>query len=545
MHGPAARSLRIAAAETETVYGQLSMIPDMGVDLHFWGLGGDSKVTGGTMFANEGHFLSSIKNIQAMIEEGHATTTAKTAGYERRADDWLLQSNLAARELVQIGRQLISSLIAEQVAKHEYDSTKAQIAQSQATLDLLDSKFTSEELFNWMQGETSRLYYGYYRIALDVARRAERTAKFQLRRPEFDQANWIGFNYWDAGRRGLLSGEALFLDLKRMELAFAENNKREYELTKHVSLRQLDPTALLSLKVNGVCEFSIPEWLFDRDTPGHYMRQIKSVAVSIPSVVGPFTGINPTVTLLRSQIRTRTGGDEYPRSTDGEDDRFQDIVGAIESIVTSNATNDNGLFEANLHDERFLPFEGAGAVSSWRIELPGSSQITAKWPTALRAFDYATIADVVLQIRYTARPGGDEMAKSAVDAATDVFGAGDRPGLALLLDLPHDFATEWSVIASPPDPPAAAPDLEIQLRKEQFPYLAQAHEISVDSIEVVVPTKGGLDRSAFPVPGTLADDLNGSRGAALVTFQRTTFGKEALPREAFLVVRYSLNFNKP
>jgi hypothetical protein len=39
-----------------------------------------------------------------------------------------------------------------------------------------------------------------------------------------------------------------------------------------ISLRQLDPVALLTLKTTGACTVSAPEWLFDRGCPGHYMR---------------------------------------------------------------------------------------------------------------------------------------------------------------------------------------------------------------------------------------------------------------------------------
>jgi len=66
--------------------------------------------------------------------------------------------------------------------------------------------------------------------------------------------------------------------------------------------------------------------------------------------------------------------------------RFADSVGAIESIVTSNAQNDSGLFELNLRDECYLPFEGAGAIDEWRLELPKE----------FKQFDYDRISDVVL-----------------------------------------------------------------------------------------------------------------------------------------------------
>jgi DNA topoisomerase I len=60
--------------------------------------------------------------------------------------------------------------------------------------------------------------------------------------------------------------------------------------------------ALLALRATGGCEFVVPEELFDLDCPGHYFRRIKSVALSIPCVVGPFTGVNATLTLERSTI---------------------------------------------------------------------------------------------------------------------------------------------------------------------------------------------------------------------------------------------------
>ena len=88
-----------------------------------------------------------------------------------------------------------------------------------------------------MQSEISGLYYQYYRLACDTARQAEQTMKQELMRPELDGTTFVQFNYWDTGHQGLLSGEALYLDLKRMEMAYLDNNKREIELTRHVSLR--------------------------------------------------------------------------------------------------------------------------------------------------------------------------------------------------------------------------------------------------------------------------------------------------------------------
>ena len=150
--------------------------------------------------------------------------------------------------------------------------------QAQDVQTFLQTKFTNADFYTWMQSDLSGLYYQYYRFACDTARQAEQTMKQELMRPELDATQFIQFNYWDTGHQGLLSGEALYLDIKRMEMAYHDNNKRELELTRHVSLRQLDPLALLSLRITGSCTVTVPEWLYDRDCPGHYMRRIKSVS---------------------------------------------------------------------------------------------------------------------------------------------------------------------------------------------------------------------------------------------------------------------------
>ena len=91
------------------------------------------------------------------------------------------------------------------------------------------------------------------------------------------------------------------------------------------------------------------------------------MSLTIPCVTGPYTGVNCTLSLLKSSVRhgsTLLAG-KYERQD--VDPRFTGSVGAIQSVVTSNAQNDSGMFEANLRDERYLPFEGAGAISQWRI----------------------------------------------------------------------------------------------------------------------------------------------------------------------------------
>ncbi len=200
--------------------------------------------------------------------------------------------------------------------------------------------------------------------------------KQELMRPELDGQDFVQFNYWDGGRKGLLSGEALHLDVKRMELAYHDNNKRELELTIDISVRRLAPLCLLQLKLNGTCSVTIPEWLFDIFCPGHYMRRIKAVAVSLPCVAAPYAGVHCTVSLLNSRIRTSPDAGASYEATGPDDARFMTCAGSLQSIVTSSGVNDTGMFETNLREERFLPFEGAGAEGTLESHLTGSSRLS-------------------------------------------------------------------------------------------------------------------------------------------------------------------------
>ena len=180
----------------------------------------------------------------------------------------------------------------------------------------------------------------------------------------------------------ILYDAGLSLDLRRMETAYFERNKRELELTKHISVRRLDPAALIQLRETGVCEVEIPEALFNLDFPSHYLRRLKSVSLTIPSVVGPYTGVHATLTLLSNRTRVSTV-DPHEHYTGVEDPHFVTNVGGIQAIATSTGREDGGLFELNLRDERYLPFEGAGAVGRWlrpiaRMQAAGGLMIASK-----------------------------------------------------------------------------------------------------------------------------------------------------------------------
>jgi hypothetical protein len=401
---------------------------------------------------------------------------------------------------------VLASLMAEQVAKHEYTTLQKQVQQAQDVQSFLQTKFTSEVFYDWTQSQISGLYYQYYRFACDTARRAEQTVKQELMRPELNQTQFIQFNYWDSGHQGLLSGEALFLDIKRLEMAYHDSNKREIEITKHVSLRQLDPIALLTLRITGSCTVMVPEWLYDRDSPGLYMRRIKTVALSIPSVVGPYTSVNCTLTLQSSSLRTSPllANGFYGR-TSQDDIRFTDYFGSTDVIVTSGGSNDSGMFETNLHEERFLPFEGAGAISTWNLALPPK----------LRVFDYSTISDVILHIRYTARMAGDQLGSEATKELEAMLDAvpgsqASQAPQALLFCLRYDFPTEWSAFIN------GTGDFQVTLEKQYFPYIAQGAKtlLTIDGLSLYAADVANENQVAVTTPLPTSGIAVANRGLA-------------------------------
>lgn len=183
-----------------------------------------------------------------------------------------------------------------------------------------------------------------------------------------------------------------------METSYLEKNKHEYEITKIVSLAQLSHFALVNLRSIGICDFEILEVLYDIDYPGHYFRRLKSVSLSIPCIAGPYTSVSAKLSLMKSRYRKNADPDNLAGTgyieDPGNDNRFKYNNEAIQSIETSTAANNSGVFE------------GAGAISSWRLELP----------TEMRQFDYNTISDVIIQVKYTAKEGGSKL-KPLINAA--------------------------------------------------------------------------------------------------------------------------------
>ena len=459
--------------------------------------------------------------------------TGRLGDYERRQDDWNHQANLAAIEVKQIDQQLAAAQIRLAIAQQELRYHDQQIDNTRKTDEFLRSKFTNQDLYQWMIERVSGLYFQSYQLAYDLAKRAEICMQHELGLL-YGGTSFIHFGYWDSLKKGLLAGDQLGYDLKRLEVAYLDGNIRRYELTKHVSLVSLAPERLIDLKETGRCEFAIPEWLFDLDTPGHYLRRIEMVSVTIPCVIGPYATIHCKVQLIKSSYRKNTRltprYDRLPANDPGgPEDRFVDDRKVLEAIVTSSAQNDAGLFEPSMRDERYLPFQGAGAISTWRLDL--SKQF--------KTFDYGTISDVILHLRYTARDGGQALSEAAEDSVASLL-ANTRP-LERLFSLRHEFPTEWSRFVN--SQASGMTTITVDLGATRFPYLAQGRHIVVREARPIGRSKSGGPPQLAIAPGQTPSDP----GSAVWTGQQDpgpwTVGTTADPRsieDVFLILAYTI-----
>jgi hypothetical protein len=466
---------------------------------------------GGSNVAPGLQAFAGAMGVTASLMGSMGSLSATIGGYQRRQDDWTHQADLATKELGQIAKQIAAAEVRVAIADYELQNHEKQIEHGKEADEFMRNKYTNAQLYDWMIGQVSAIYFQSYRLAYDVAKRAERAYRYEL---GLADSSMIQFGYWDSLKKGLLAGERLQLDLRRMEADYVERNRREHELTKHVSVLSLDPSALIRLRETGKCEISIPEALFDLECPGHYFRRLKSVSLTIPCVTGPYTGVHCTLTLIKSTVRTSVSISTGYASdqTAGPDSRFTDRQSAVQSVVTSSGQNDSGMFETNLRDERYLPFEGAGAISTWRIELPS--------PEELPPFDYDTITDVLLHLRYTARSGGEALKKAASEelqtAVNAIATSAGTLGMARLVDVRREFPTEWHRFQHP----ATGVDrntLSFTMGAEHLPYVFSRRTASVSKAQVYVKVQAekaetyeATMTAALAVGGTApvaADDL--------------------------------------
>ncbi|HMI92452.1 MAG TPA: neuraminidase-like domain-containing protein, partial [Polyangiales bacterium] len=433
---------------------------------------------GGSNLGAAGNAVARSFSYRATALAHRANRASLTGVQTRRSEEWRFQCAQAEREIAQIERQIAAARLRIAISEAELTHAEQHRVHAQTIDTLLREKDTKLELYDANRGVLRRLFHELYDLAFTAARRAQRCWAYELGEPD---PSIVAYGGWESGKDGLLSGERLLVQLRQLDAAYLERRRSELQLQRDIPLAQFDPLALIALKETGRCEFNVPEWLFDLDFPGHYFRRIKSVTVSIPCVVGPHTTVGATLTLLDSRVRDRSTatGSSY-----ADDANFRMDHRTIESTAVSRAQGER----LELKDER-NPFEGAGAISTWRLELPARH----------RQFDYDTISEAVVTLEYTARRDG-RLAGIATTALADALADPVSGPLRRAFSLRHEYPSEWYQLGVSANHQHAFP-----FGKDRFPQLIQTGKATIQvlhcSLVLKSPRPGLTFRIELSPPG--------------------------------------------
>jgi hypothetical protein len=205
------------------------------------------------------------------------------------------------------------------------------------------------------------------------------------------------------------------------------------------------------------------------------------VRLTIPCITGPYVNVGATLELLASFVRTTTDLTDKSQPLPVPPTRTV-------TIATSTAQNDGGVFELSFRDERYMPFEGLGAVSQWQLTLPA----------VFRQFDYETINDVIVSISYTAEQDGalrdsvEGQLGSLKSAITTALSDPNNPAQRLF-SLRQDFSSAFTrLLRSPVGTPVT-----IELSDRNFPMFVRGQALTLQTAVLVLRTAPGASLTGF------------------------------------------------
>lgn len=374
------------------------------------------------------------------------------ASYERRHQEWEFQRDLARFD-VRIGDQQVRNA-EEHVAVTTQERAVAQLQAEHAEqgAEFIANKFGNAELYDWMADILEEVYAFFLHQATATARLALAQLAFERQQvppPLIRDDYWEvpgdgtgpGSNGTVPDRRGLTGSARLLRDIQELEQFAFDTQRQKLELRRTISLARLAPFEFARFRETGVMTFATPLELFDRDFPGHYLRQVKQVRVSVIALVPPAEGIRATLTSSRIS-RIVIGGDLFETVR---------IDRGPEQVALTTAQNASGLLDLEPRSELLRPFEGIGVDTLWELRMP----------RAANPFDFGTIADVLVTIDYTALNSFDY--RQQVVRSLPATITADRA-----FSFRNQFADQWYDLHNP-DLTQTPMTVRFRTRREDFP----------------------------------------------------------------------------
>jgi len=395
------------------------------------------------------------------------------ASFERRKQEWEFQGTLAKQDIKLGDQQIKLANDRVRIVGQERAIAVIQNDHAKATLDFLKNKFTNAELYEWMSGVLEDAYAWFLQEATAVARLAETQLAFerQLELPPFIRSDYWVIDPNQLGsasltgdgitdRRGLTGSTRLLKDLTELDQYGFSTNSPKLQLSKTLSLSEVAPEELMALRDRGIANFRTTHDQFDRDYPGHYLRLIKKVSVTVIALNPPTKGIRATLA-NGGPSRVITGGTIFQERT---------IKRYPEQIALSGGVSDQGVFQLQGEGEFLNPFEACGVDTAWEFRME----------KAANPFNFDSIADVLLTIEY-------EALHSHTYRSTMVERLNaDPPSTALVISMKNNLPDQWFDLHNP-QPTIAGYQTSFRIdARDLVPNLAGSYAIERALVYVIM-----------------------------------------------------------
>jgi hypothetical protein len=341
------------------------------------------------------------------------------SGYERRANEWNFELKQAELDIQSIDLQIKETNIELNAATISLDTARAERVNLEEAHVAMTTGFTIIPVYNWLVARQELLYGPAYDAVLSLCLSAEAAWRYEI--GDYARPAFIKTGAWVDSYKGMLAGESLLVDLQEMENAHIQCNERRLSIKKTVDLRgtQTGDEWLATLKslASAPLVFEFKSADFDKNYPGHYLRQLRHVSVSFVTTSAAGERLENVCAILMQTDSTTL----VEPTSEGADYLYAPATKAPASIkrnlrvqqqiALSSGEADDGLgfhkadwvYELMFHDGRYLPFEGTGAISRWQLSFPDADFVKS----LLGADGKTTIIKTIqIQLVYTALDGG-------------------------------------------------------------------------------------------------------------------------------------------
>ncbi|WP_248747786.1 neuraminidase-like domain-containing protein [Pseudomonas sp. MWU12-2037] len=369
--------------------------------------------TGGMKFSGVFQAPATMLGAYSQTESIWSTLHDRYGSQQRMRDEWNFQHKAALAERAALDKQLEAQKIQIQASVVSLNQQVRSIEQAREMYAFLTQTRTSRaSLYRWMQSKMATLYFQTYDAVTALCLSVQACWQYEIGDYE---THFILPGAWVDSHHGFTAGDTLTLGLLRMESAFVHRYERRLTIRKMVSLRDYFAEEewsdkLLLLESTGKLDFNLDSRFYDSDYPGHYLRQIRRISVTLPALLGPYEMASMTLTQISSKllIKPDLGGARHlydPQHPDADTTHVRYNLRAQPQIAVSDGLDDDGIGSRfSFDEERYASFERTGAISSWQISIPRTRPGTQERLLA-------SLTDIIVQVEYTALDGGRDFSE--------------------------------------------------------------------------------------------------------------------------------------